>query len=204
MTVASLVALFVTLALLAAVPSLSVLTVVSRALALGPRHGVFVAAGIVAGDVFYIVLALFGGAALFAVGAVLADVLRVAGAGLLAALAWRQWQVAGQRAAITPGASGASFAAGLAVTLADAKAVLFYLVLLPAFVDVGSLRAGEVALVIAVAVFAVGGVKLAYAVAAARAAAWIGAGRARRVERGAACAMVVAALLLLVGASVWS
>ena len=62
----------------------------------------------------------------------------------------------------------------------------------------------EVALVVMVAVLAVGSVKLAYALAAARVAAWIGAGRARLVERGAACALAVAAALLLVGAFVRS
>lgn len=198
MTAASLAALFATLALLAAVPSLSVLTVVSRSLAGGPRDGVLAAAGIVVGDLFYIVLALAGGAFVFAAQGSWSDALRVAGAGLLGVLAWRQWHAGRRCAATTPGASGASFVAGLAVTLADAKALLFYLVLLPAFVDVGSLGAGETSLVVMAAVLAVGGVKLAYALAAARVAAWIGAGRARLVERGAACALAIAAALLLV------
>ncbi len=201
MTVASFVALFATLALLAAVPSLSVLTVVSRALALGPRHGALAAAGIVAGDVFYIVLALFGGAAVFALGGLWSEALRVLGAILLAVLAWRQWQAVGHGVGrpASVGARVSSFVAGLVVTLADAKAVLFYLVLLPAFVDVGALAATDALCVVAVAVLAVGGVKCVYALAAARAAAWIDAGRARWPGRAAACALGGAALFLLAG-----
>jgi threonine/homoserine/homoserine lactone efflux protein len=199
MTLASLAALFVTLALLAAVPSLSVLTVTARALALGPRHGALAAAGIVAGDVFYIVLALFGGAALFAAGEVWADALRVAGAALLGVLAWRQWRAEARVPTPQRHARLSSFAAGLAVTLADAKALLFYLVLLPAFVDVGALSASDIARVLLVAVVAVGGVKLAYAFAATRVAGGLGQRRASALARAAACALALAAVLLLGG-----
>ena len=62
----------------------------------------------------------------------------------------------------------ASFASGFALTLGDAKAILFYASLFPAFVDLTSLGIGDVAVVVLVTVAAVGGVKLVYAFAARR------------------------------------
>jgi threonine/homoserine/homoserine lactone efflux protein len=200
MTAVGLAALFLTLAALAAVPSVSVLTVTSRAIERGPLHGALTALGIVAGDVFYILLALLGGAAVFTAGGPWSDGLRVVGALLLALFAWRQWRFAGhEMPAASHAAAGASFALGLAVTLGDAKAVIFYLVLLPAFVEVGELGARGVMVILAVAVISVGSVKLGYALAAVRVAAWVGSGRAHTLQRFAALALAAAALLLLAG-----
>lgn len=55
------------------------------------------------------------------------------------------------------------------VTLADQKAVLFYLGFLPAFVDLSQRNLVDTAVVIAITVLAVGGVKLGYAALADRA-----------------------------------
>lgn len=62
-----------------------------------------------------------------------------------------------------------SFLAGLAVTLGDQKAVIFYLGFFPAFFDVASLSAADLGVIITTTMLAVGGVKVAYALGAARA-----------------------------------
>ena len=48
------------MALLAAVPSLSVVAVVARAASFGFIHGAFTAFGVVVGDIILILLAIFG------------------------------------------------------------------------------------------------------------------------------------------------
>lgn len=53
-------AMSVAMALLAAVPSVSVATVVARAASAGFTHGALVALGIVAGDILFILAAIFG------------------------------------------------------------------------------------------------------------------------------------------------
>lgn len=59
-TIANMVALFGTMAALAAVPSVSVLVVSARSATSGFVHGVFTAVGIVVGDLLFILLAVFG------------------------------------------------------------------------------------------------------------------------------------------------
>jgi threonine/homoserine/homoserine lactone efflux protein len=60
MNLSSIFALFIAMVVLAAIPSLSVLTVSTRAATAGFIHGVFTAIGIVVGDIIFILLALGG------------------------------------------------------------------------------------------------------------------------------------------------
>ena len=60
MTFGSSVTLFGAMVVLALVPGVSVLAVTTRSAASGFIHGVFTTAGIVVGDIFFIILAIFG------------------------------------------------------------------------------------------------------------------------------------------------
>ncbi|MCT7952714.1 LysE family transporter [Ancylothrix sp. C2] len=60
MTLSSIVALFCAMAVLAAIPSFSVLTVSTRAATFGFIHGVFTTLGIVAGDIVFIKITIGG------------------------------------------------------------------------------------------------------------------------------------------------
>ena len=66
MTVQRLISLFFAMVLLAALPSTSVLTVVARSLSAGFWHGSVTALGIVAGDIVFILFAVYGLAVLAA------------------------------------------------------------------------------------------------------------------------------------------
>lgn len=92
--------------------------------------------------------------------------------------------------------AASSFVAGLALTLADAKALLFYLGFLPAFVDLAAWTARDLVVVALATLLAVGGVKSAYAVLATRAARALGT-RAQRWARiaGGVVMLAVAALV---------
>lgn len=196
MTVVDIATLFASMVVLAAVPSSSVVLVVSRAAAGGVSSGLAAALGVVAGDLVLIGVAMLG------LGA-LADAL---GPGFVAAQAIGAAYLAfvGISMLRDPAApeerSGAvaasSFVAGLALTLADAKALLFYLGFLPAFVDLTSWSVRDFVAVAGVTLFAVGGVKSAYAVLATRVTRVLGA----RTQRGAKIAggvvmLVVAAVV---------
>lgn len=60
MTLGNWLALFGAMAVLAAVPSVSVLAVAARSVSDGFAHGAATAMGVVVGDVLFILLALFG------------------------------------------------------------------------------------------------------------------------------------------------
>jgi threonine/homoserine/homoserine lactone efflux protein len=199
-TVTSLAALFMAMMLLAAMPSLSVLLVTSKAATSGLRHGACVAAGVVVGDVIFILLAVFG----------LALVVNVfAGAWLVvkvAAAAYLVWLALGLlRSSVRPDAFSeppdtslqGSFMAGLLLTLADQKAIIFYLAFLPVFIDLAALSWVDVAALGMITMIAVGGVKLAYAYAATRAGMLVLPAVGRKLNIVAACALMVTAVVLL-------
>lgn len=163
--------LFVTLIALAALPSTSVILVAIRASSSGFRHGAAVAAGIVAGDLLFVLLAVLGMTALaellgsfFIVFRYLAAVYLVwFGISLLRTAASTQVPSLGRQASLK-----ADFLSGLLVTLGDIKAIFFYASLFPAFLDMRALSAGDIGMILAITIIAVGGIKLLYAGLAAR------------------------------------
>jgi len=69
---------------------------------------------------------------------------------------------------ITGSSKTVSFLAGLAVTLGDIKAIVFYASLFPLFVDMHTPDAMDLVAVLLITVFSVGGVKVVYALLAQR------------------------------------
>lgn len=192
--------LFGAMLLLALAPSLSVATVCLRAATYGFRHGALAALGVVCGDVVYICVAMLGLAAAAEAFPWIGVALRYAGAAYLIWLGVRTWRSrtsVGSTADANPqaGSAMASFLAGFLLTLADHKAILFYLVFLPGFVDIGRTTAADVALVCLIAAVAVGGAKLAYAVLASRIHAVPGGYRSA-LNAGAAAVLVAVGLFL--------
>jgi threonine/homoserine/homoserine lactone efflux protein len=201
----SVVALFVAMTILAALPSASVLVVTAHSVAYGFGHGASAAAGVVAGDLIYILVAIFGLHLLVEATHDATLAIGCLGGLYLAWLAWRLWRSA-PPAVEAPDAGGAvatsrpeSFVSGLLITLGDQKAILFYLGFLPAFLDLADLRHTDVAIVALVAMVAVGGVKLLYAALAGRARAILGSKVGRGLNRLAALILAALAAFLLGG-----
>lgn len=195
----ALLALAGAMALLAAVPSLSVLAVTARAASGGFTHGLLTTLGILTADLLFIVLAIFGLVLLAEALGELFVLVRWLGAAWLVALGvllWRAAPPAGAAAVPVPPSRFASFLAGLLLTLGDQKAILFYLGFLPAFMDLATLTLVDAALVCVAAVVAVGGVKLAYAAVAARAGRALGPQAGRWLNRLAAIVLVAAGLVV--------
>src|SRR5690606_23219346 len=78
--------------------------------------------------------------------------------------ALQQYEAAGRSASTL----SASFLSGLFLTLGDVKAIFFYASLFPAFVDLASINTSDIAIIVALTIIAVGGIKLGYAYAAIR------------------------------------
>ncbi len=172
MTFGSSVTLFGAMVVLAMVPSISVLAVTTRSAASGFIHGVSTTAGIVVGDVFFIIVAIFGLSVLAdTLGSLFVLVKYLGGTYLiwLGVTLWRSRPKAVEEGGVTESSLLSSFLAGLFITLGDQKAILFYLVFFPAFVDLSTLSYLDAGIIILIAIIAVGGVKLAYAFMADRA-----------------------------------
>ncbi|MEX1081693.1 MAG: LysE family translocator [Halofilum sp. (in: g-proteobacteria)] len=199
LTLSSMAGLFGAMAVLAAVPSVSVLLVSARAASAGFAHGALVSAGILAADVLFVVVAIFGLVLLVESLGDFFALVRYLGGAYLIALGYML--VRGRSGAMARPDSGpaptrvSSFAAGLLVTLADQKALLFYFGFFPAFVDLTALTVFDVAAILAITVLAVGGVKLVYAYVADR------AGRVVSPRVGEVLHFVAAGVMIIVG--VW-
>lgn len=172
LSLSSLATLFVSMLLLAALPSLSVLAVTTRAAASGFVQGVYTTLGILLGDAIFILIAVLGLSALAAAMGPSFVWIKVLG-GLY--LLWMGVRVLRSTAVLSPAtaeaptSSWSSFMTGLLLTLGDQKAVLFYLGFFPAFVDLRTVTPLDIALILGLTLVAVGGVKLVYAYFADRA-----------------------------------
>lgn len=155
---------------LAAIPSASVALVIARSASHGIRNGAAVATGIVLGDLLFIAIALLGMSALaLTMGSIFAVFKYIGGAYLIwlgVQLLRAKGSVDLQETDLRPSSLFTSFAAGFFLTLGDLKAILFYASLFPTLIDVQRLSPADIAAIVLVTIVAVGGVKLAYAVAA--------------------------------------
>ncbi len=178
MTWADALLLFGIMVGLAATPSASVALVVSRAAMFGVRSGAAVAGGIVLGDLVFVTLAILGLSSLAHALGPFFVALKILGGGYLiytgAQLLRAGWKrppadVAADQSDPAAGRPHTtSFLAGFLLTLGDVKAIFFYASLFPSVTDITALTATDVAVIMAVTVLTVGGVKLAYAIAARR------------------------------------
>ncbi|NJK72660.1 MAG: LysE family transporter [Synechococcaceae cyanobacterium SM2_3_60] len=164
--------LFTALLLLAALPSTSVWLVVGHSLGGGIWQGLAVALGIVVADVLFIAIAI-GGLSLVATAlATWNDLIRSLSGIYLSVLGWQRLRSASKLPALSnPTSSKTMLASGLlgfSISLADQKALLFYFGFLPAFVQSAALQGLDIAIIMATAVIAIGGVKAIYALTATR------------------------------------
>ena len=166
--------LFLVLAALAAIPSTSVLLVITRSATMGKPDGMAAAIGIVVADLVFVGLAVTGSVSgCGSTWATFSDLVRYLGA---IYLIWFGFKLmfADPRAAATGGqihrsksALMTSFAAGFVLTLGDVKAILFYASRAGRFLSTCSaLGTADTLLVLAITAASVGGVKIAYALGA--------------------------------------
>ena len=178
------------MAVLAAVPSTSVMAVVARAASSGFGHGAAMALGVVAGDIVFIAIALVGLAVLIEWLGPVFVVIRIAAAVYLVVLAVQLWRSASRAASRSELARGGtalgSFSSGLMITLADQKAVFFYLGFLPAFVSLEQVTTPDAVALMVIALVAVGGVKLIYVAVADRVSQRLSGGGTGLIQRLAA------------------
>ncbi|SFM76160.1 LysE family translocator [Marinobacter zhejiangensis] len=195
-------ALFIAMVVLALVPSGSVALVVTRAATAGFAQGVAVVAGIVAGDLVFVCLALLGMAAVAdALGGFFVVIKYLAGAYLIwfgATLILSKPPLQTKSEGCGSSSLSVSFFSGLVLTLGDVKAVMFYASFFPAFIDLHTVTATDIAVIVALTLVAVGGVKLGYVFAAKKVAALTGGLRAVRGARIAGGGVMIGAGTLLI------
>lgn len=172
LTLSNMAALFGVLVVGALIPGVSVLTVSARSAASGFIHGVFTTIGIVIGDIVFILLAIFGLSVLADTMGNLFILIKYLGGAYLIWLGISLWRSKSKTIEAEESIKSSllsSFLIGLFITLGDLKAILFYLGFFPAIVDLSTISIFDTSIIVIIAIFAVGGVKLFYAYMADRA-----------------------------------
>ncbi|WP_434044954.1 MULTISPECIES: LysE family translocator [Sorangium] len=202
MTAGNIVALLGTLLVLAVVPGPSDVAVVARSAASGFTSALFMVGGIVAADLVFIVLAVYSLTAIAGAMGGLFDLARYACAAYLVWTGigfWRARADAVPARETTKASRFSAFLGGFFLTLSDPKAILFYMGLFPAFLDLSRVSLVDTAVVMSIATGVVGGVKLVYAHTANRARLFFENSRARqRLNITAGAVMIGTGVYLLV------
>jgi len=142
----------------AAVPGPGIVALVARALAAGSRSTLPMILGMILGEIVVLLMAILGLAALAVHFTGIFLAVKWLGVAYLVYLAWRIW-----RAPVADAATAAAistrhsrfwqgFAGGLALMLGNPKMVLFYVALLPSFLDLQGFGATQIAALVGVCV----------------------------------------------------
>lgn len=170
----SIAGLIISLALLAAIPSISLLMVTTRAAVYGFRHGIAVASGIVLVDLLFISIALYGMTLILPWLGRWELLIRLFAAGYLCWMAVRCWRGEKHKQADSKLDADvsltSSFLLGVIVTLADHKAILFYMGFFPVWINLNRLTLSDTLIIYMLTLCAVGSVKVFYAYMATKTA----------------------------------
>lgn len=169
----------------------------------GRRAGLAATAGILVGLALNGAIAAAGLATLVAASPTLWNMLRWAGAVLMLWLAWESWRDATTPSKDIPDAVRSlarHFWAGFSINLLNPKAFLFYVVVVPQFIDAGRVAWTTAAQLVAISITIATIIHLAIVSGAGRAHGWMADPvRTRTVRRIMAVALVGVAIWFIVG-----
>lgn len=202
MDVWTLVAFTIAYAIAVLVPGPGVAAVVARALGGGFAASFPMILGILVGDLAYLVVAVFGLAAIATYFSAVFMVVRILGAAYLLYIAYKFWTAKPGSEQIGPKreeSAWRTFLAGLSLTLGNPKTIVFYLALLPTVVPLdrmNPLAFSELTAIVIVVLLAIG---CGYAFLASKARDFFRSPKAlRRLNKTAGAMMAAAAAAAVV------
>ena len=202
MSIEAALAFTIAMLILAASPGPGVFATVAQALAGGFRSALDVIAGIVAGDLIFLLLAIFGlGTLARALGDFFIFV-KIAGGGYLIWMGVKLWLaepvLPGKDQAVKSQSGKQRILGGLFITLGNPKVILFYAGFLPTFMDLDRLSGSGILMVAGLVAVVLVLVLGTYAYSASRARVLFTKPRAiRNLNRGAGTIMMGAGAVIV-------
>ncbi len=194
MSVETIMTLLIVSFIIKATPGPGVFATLGRALFQGFGPTLVFIAGIMTGDVLYLLFAFTGLAVIAHQFVDFFLVVRLIGGGYLIYLGVRFWlapPAAVEMVSVPSANRGKAFLSGLLLTFGNPKVILFYLGLLPTFVDLTRLSIADMGLLTAMFLGVLGSTLAAYAYAAARARRLFRSKTAmKRLNRGAGTILI--------------
>lgn len=205
MTITGFLTYALALGIAAAIPGPGVIALVARALGSGFRATVPMLFGLALGDVVYLSAAVLGLAYIAASFGTAFMVIKYVGVAYLIWMAisfWRKGVTTEKVAAQSAGDALSGFLAGFMVTLGNPKVIVFYLALLPTFLDLSSVTPVDFAVLIALTFMVLVAVMIPYIGLAGRARHMLQSPRAlKMLNRVAASFLAGAAAAIAVRAN---
>ena len=200
MTLVTFLTYLLALFLASATPGPAMLAVISTGIGRGVAPALACGLGIALSDLLLVSVVLAGLAVIAQTFGWIFFVIKYAGAAYLIYLGYRMWRAASHVQADVSresGGCGRSLLLGAAIAFGNPKAILFHASLMPLILDIGSLDASGVIIVLA-AVFGVNIVTMgSYAVLAGMSSRWLRTPRAvRAVNRLGGSAMIGTGVLI--------
>ncbi|MBA8877576.1 LysE family translocator [Phyllobacterium myrsinacearum] len=201
MTFAGFVAYSGALAIAAAIPGPGITALIARALGSGFRSAVFMALGLVIGDLSYLTAVVLGLAMVAQTFGTIFLLIKWAGVAYLAYLAWSFWNsgITAEKIEARSGGGGAfaGVLSGLAVTLGNPKTMIFYIALTPTLIDLHAITLADYGVLAVVTVLTLLVVLIPYLALASKARWFLQSPKAlKRLNRTAAAFMAGAALAI--------
>lgn len=192
------------MALLSAVPGPIDFAVVARAAGEGLRAAMVMVLGILLADTLFLLAAVYGLSAIARDMETVFNLILWLSAGFLFWLGVSTFRKGSNGStpvvpAPTAGSCFSGFMAGLLLTLGDPKAILFYMALLPAFIDPVTATVRDVVAVLCSAILAVGLVKFGYAYSTVRlSTSFTTRSGGALLNRAAGVVLMIAAVIIVV------
>ncbi len=198
MTLAGFVTYAGALAIAAAIPGPGVVALVARALGSGFRSAIFMAFGLVLGDLVYLTAVVLGLALVAQTFGTAFLVIKWLGVAYLSWMAWNFWRTGITAEKVdadrTRGGILTSILSGLLVTLGNPKVMVFYLAITPTIIDIASITPSDYGVLIAITAMVLLVVLMPYLALAAKARWFLATPRAlKALNRTAATFMAGAA-----------
>lgn len=176
MTIEEIVGLFVTMFIVAVIPGPAVLAIFSASISGGFRSGLNMTIGLVLADFVFILLVVSGLAFVAEVLGPLFILLKYCCAVYLLWMGISLFLSSDKQDTVylKPVDAGSDILGGFLLTISNPKAIIFYLVLFPAFIDFHGLTSFDVLKIMLCALLAFGSVNLGYVVISLKTYQWVG------------------------------
>ncbi|ADD67667.1 Lysine exporter protein (LYSE/YGGA) [Denitrovibrio acetiphilus DSM 12809] len=190
MTVESSITFFVAMSLFVASPGPGVMGCVAVAMRQNIKNSVAFIVGMIAGDLVYLLFAVFGLTALASNFNFLFQVVRMAGGAYMLFLAYKMWRFVPEQQQIKmPSRKRGNFFAGLFITLSNPKVIIFYCGFLPNFMNLASLSHIDLLIVSLLVSFVIVVVMGSYSVIAGKTGGFLSRRSGKVLNRSAGTAL---------------